>query len=93
MTDFRLEKLSKHGICGIAIFGENVERKRLRPTVDHGNGLVHGIDRDDRQNRPEDLLGHDRRVKVRVDDHGRLDVPALDIDGAAERNGAAMAVK
>ena len=58
----------------VGVFGEHVQRQRLLARVDEVDCRVDVVDRDQREDRPEDLLLHDRRGRIRAPHRGRCEV-------------------
>ncbi len=72
---------------------EQVGRQRLGTTVDQDDGLVQRRHAHHWQDRPENLLPHDGRVRVGVDDDRQLDGRAVSVHRPAEDDGATGAVE
>ncbi len=73
--------------------GEKIQGERLRPCVDKSDRLVEGADRQNGQNRPEYLLGHQLRGRVRIEHDRRLDGDRAGIAAAADHDLPAVPVE
>nr|ACR35841.1 unknown [Zea mays] len=67
--------------------GERVDGERLRHGLHEGDAVLDVLDRDDREQGPEYLLGHDRGVQRRVQQYRGLNVQVLAVHGAAVQDG------
>ncbi|SKS51309.1 Uncharacterised protein [Mycobacteroides abscessus subsp. abscessus] len=66
-------------VSGVLGFGECVGRQRFRPGIDEINCSIQRFSGDNRQNRAEDLLLHQRLVGIGIHHDGRLDGQTLGI--------------
>ncbi len=67
--------------------GEHVQRQRMWPGVDERDSRVDVVDRQHRQDRPEDLLLHHRRVRGDAGEHRRGEVAGTTVAAAAGDDG------
>ena len=80
----------EHAVVVGVVGAEGVQRQRLVSLVDESDRLVEGVDRDDRQDRPEDLFSHHRVGTGDADEHGGSDVAGIGIAEPSDRNRAAV---
>ena len=75
----RVQHAALHG----AVFREQVARQRMRPCGGEGNRFVEAADGQNRQNRPEDFLLHDRAVRRNIAEDGRRNAQGGGVNTAA----------
>jgi hypothetical protein len=85
--------LFDHAFTDALGLGEQIRRQGLGPRVDEIDCLVEVLDGDDRQDRSEDLVGHQRLGRVGIDDDRRLDADRRRVRAAADRDAPLVAAQ
>lgn len=73
----------QHAALHGTVFREQVARQRMRPCGGEGNRFVDAADGQNRQNRAENFLLHDRAVRRNIAEDGRRNAQGGGVDTAA----------
>lgn len=73
----------QHAALHSTVFREQVARQRMRPCGGEGNRFVDAADGQNRQNRAENFLLHDRTVRRNIAEDGRRNAQGSGVNTAA----------
>eukprot|EP00051_Salpingoeca_urceolata_P027003 m.479639 g.479639 ORF g.479639 m.479639 type:complete len:333 (-) comp21542_c0_seq1:837-1835(-) len=85
-TSTTRRRLLKHTLSNRFVLGKDVKRQWFVALVDKLNGLIDRVDCNHGQHRPKNLVFHDGRLEIRVDNHRGLNKVSVAVSLAAKYN-------